>query len=221
MEDIELKELLATYQQRLEVTEDLNRQSRDFNKKIFENLQSQKADSKLKSLISIKTIAVILGIAWVIVLGYLISHSWEMKNIFFIISAIGVAITTIIAIAVYIYHIVLLKQINQGDSVLKTQDTITRLKLSTLQITRILFLQSTFYCTFWWNTEMIAHEPMKFWFISFPVALLFFLASLWLYKNISLKNVHKKWFKILFSSPEWCHLTKAAAFLKEIQDFDR
>lgn len=221
MEDIELKQILASYQERLEATEVLNQRSFNLNQQILKNWQTQKANSKLQSLIPIKIIAVILGIVWVMALIYLIAHSWDWKNVFFLISAAGIALITIVAIAVYIYHIVLLRQINWGDAIVITQQTIVRLRISTLRVTKILFLQSVFYCTFWWNTEMIINDPAKFWLISFPVALLFLLASLWLYKNISLKNIEKKWFRILFSSPEWRRLSEAARFLNEIKYFER
>ncbi len=221
MEDIELKQILASYQKRLEATEVLNQQSFKLNQQILKNWQTQKANSKLQSLIPIKVAAVVLGIIWVMALIYLIAHSLHWKNIFFLISASGIVLITIVAIIVYIYHIVLLKQINWGDAIVTTQQTIVRLRISTLQVTKILFLQSVFYCTFWWNTEMIINDPAKFWLISFPIALLFLLGSLWLYKNISLKNVGKKWFRILFSSPEWRRLSEAARFLNEIKDFER
>ncbi|MEP7080539.1 MAG: hypothetical protein ABI784_07410, partial [Ginsengibacter sp.] len=104
---------------------------------------------------------------------------------------------------------------------IKNQELIARLQFSTINITRILFLQMPFYCTFWWSIQMIQDEPAAFWFISFPVAVIFLLGSLWLYKNINFTNVNKKWFKILFNSPEWNLLTKANDMLNEIEDFKK
>ncbi len=144
-----------------------------------------------------------------------------MSKIFFVISASAIILVTSAAIFVYAYHIVLINQINNCENVLKTQETLARLQLSTINIARILFLQSPFYCTFWWTTGMIVHSPVSFWLISFPVALLFTFVSAWLYKNISIKNIQKKWFKILFNTPEWTVLAKADSFLKEIQDFKK
>jgi hypothetical protein len=40
-----------------------------------------------------------------------------------------------------------------------------------------------------------------------------------LYRNISYENAHKKWFKILFNSPEWTSLIKANDYLLEIERF--
>lgn len=221
MNDTQLKNLLESYNQKLEEAKVLNLQSWVLNLKCFETLQAQKAKSKLKSLITFKIVAVVLGILWVLFLGYLLYYSMEMSKIFFVISVSAIMLITSVAIFVYIHHIVLINKINNSESVLKTQERISRLQLSTINITRILFLQSPFYCTFWWSTQMITGSPFTFWLISFPIALLFALASFWLYRNISLKNTHKKWFKILFNSPEWTSLIKAKYFLDEIESFKK
>ena len=221
MEDAELKILLETFNHKLEEAKVLNLQSWVLNFKCFENMQSQKAKSKLKSLANFKIFAVFLGMLWVLFLGYLVYYSLEMSKIFFVISAGAIMLITMVAIFVYIRHIILIIKINNSENVLKTQETIAHLQLSTMNISRILFLQTPFYCTFWWSTSMIVNSPVPFWLISFPIALLFTLASVWLYKNISYKNVNKKWFKILFNSPEWTNLSDASTFLNGIEDFKR
>jgi len=221
MNDPELKELLESYNHQLQEAKVLNLQSWVLNLQCFESLQKQKAKSKLRSLINFKIVAVILGILWISFLGYLLYYSMDMSKIFFVISAAAIIVCTLIAIIVYLNQIALISKINRGENVLKAQETIAHLKLSTINITRILFLQTPFYCTFWWSTEMIVNEPTAFWFISFPIALLFTFAAAWLYKNISIKNVHKKWFRILFNSPEWNSLVKANNFLQEIEEFKK
>lgn len=219
MEDSQLKELLTSYNHQLEEARVLNLQSWVLNYKCYESMQSQKAKSKLRSLTTFKMVAVVLGILWVMFLGYLLYYSLEMSKIFFVISISAIILITSAAIFVYAYHIVLLRQIDNTENVVKTQETIARLQASTINITRILFLQSIFYCTFWWTPAMIEHSPVSFWLISFPVAFLFGWASVWLYLNISYKNAHKKWFRILFNSPEWTSLIKANEYLSEIERF--
>ncbi len=221
MEDVELQSLLASYNQKLEEAKLLNLQSWVLNAKCFEDLQKQKAKSKLKSLIVFKLVAVALGILWVLFLGNLFYSSLHTSKIFFTVSVAAVLVINLVAIIVYVHHIVEINKINNGESVIKAQESIARLQVSTINITRILFLQTPFYSTFWWNTQMIMNDPLRFWLISFPVALLFALASFWLYKNISLKNSGKKWFKILFNSPEWKSLVKAKSFLEEIETFKK
>ena len=219
MNDIELKYLLASYNLRLEEAKVVNLQSWVLNLQCFETLQLQKAKSKLKALINFKIVAVVLGILWVAFVSNFFLHSLEISKIFFLVSAGAIMLITSAAIIVYIYHIVLINTINNSDNVLKTQEAIAHLKLSTLNITRILFLQAPFYCTFWWSESFIINAPIPFWLISFPVMAAFTFASIWLWRNISMKNIHKKWFKILFNSPEWNSLVKANNFLEEINNF--
>jgi hypothetical protein len=221
MEDSELKDLLSSYNHQLEEAKVLNLQSWVLNYKCYESIQSQKAKSKLKSLITFKMVAMILGIVWISFLGYLLYHSLEMSKIFFVISAGAIILFTAIAIIVYVYHIVLIRKINNSEHVIKTQETIARLQLSTINIVRILFLQTPFYSTFFWSLQWIKNDPLSFWLIAFPITLFLILISIWLYRNISYKNVNKKWFKMLFNSPEWTSLTKASAFLNEIENFKK
>jgi hypothetical protein len=221
MEDTELKNILETYNHKLEEAKVLNLQSWVLNLQCFETLQKQKARSKLKSLITFKTVAVGLGILWILFLGFVLYHSLKASTPFFVISISAVIAFTFAAIITYIYHIGLLAKINNSENVLKTQEGIAHLQLSTIHTTRILFLQTPFYCTFFWNTHWIVNSPASFWLVSFPIALIFTFASLWLFKNINIKNAHKKWFRILFNSPEWTSLVKANCFLEEIKSFKK
>lgn len=215
MESAEFSQLLNQYQQKLQEAEQLFLSSKKLNLQTFEWIQKEKSNRKLRSLITWKWVAILLGLVWVVFLLYTVTYTFHWERIFYNISASGIALITLIAMIIYIYHLVLLNKINHGNTVLATQQTIVKLKSSTLLVTRILFLQSVFYCTFWWNLKMIQEAPFSFWFISFPIALVFLLASLWLFKNISFKNSGKKWFRILFNSPEWQRLNEAAKYLND------
>ena len=116
MKDAELKNLFETYNQKLEEAKVLNLQSWVLNLQCFENLQKQKAKSKLKSLINFKIVAAILGILWVCFLGYLLYYSLEISRIFFSISLAAIILITLIAVIVYLYHIVLINKISERTS---------------------------------------------------------------------------------------------------------
>lgn len=221
MNESELKDLLESYNQKVEEARLLNLQSWVLNLQCFETLQFQKAKSRLKSLMTFKIVMVFLGVLWIMFLGYLLYHSLEWSKIFFVISVGAIIVFNMVAIIVYIQHTVLIRRVNNSENVMDTQKKIARMQMSTLRITRILFLQAPFYCTFWWSMSMISEAPLSFWLISFPICLLFAFASLWLYRNISLKNANKKWFKILFNSSEWTNLIEAESYLNEIENYKR
>jgi hypothetical protein len=221
MQDIELNNIWKQYDQKLEEARLLNLQSWVLNLQNFEMQQKQKVTSKLNNLVWQKLFLVFVGIIYVFTLYMLINNSMEWSKIFFIISASVIAIVTTIAIAVYIKQVFIIRKINHTDSVVDVQKKISNLQTGTLQITRILFLQTPFYCTWFLTPAMIAANPGKVIFISLPVFLLFSWISVFLYRNINYNNTHKKWFKILFNSPEWVSLIKSAAFLKEIEEFKK
>jgi len=217
MEDTKLEEIWKAYSRAMADAKVLNRQSWSVNIKTFEYLQMHKAKSKLKSLGNFKKWAVLLGILWVLLLGTFV-YGNDFRNMYFSISVMMIMIFTIIAIAVYIKHIVLINQINLSESIIEVQEKLAELQASTINIVRILWLQMPFYSTFFWSSQWMARD-IKFWLISFPVTLLLIALTTWLYMNISYRNVDKRWFRILFGGIEWVPVINAIDYLKEIEDF--
>jgi len=221
MNDLELQAIWQSYDKKLEEARLLNLQSWALNLQCFEALQKQKATSKLKSLINLKAFIAFLGIVWVAFLSFLVYHSLELSKIFFVVSVSAIIIVNIIAIVVYITHIVWLKQINNSDNIVSTQQKLARLQTSTMWITRILFLQTPFHTTWFISFKMFAHASVGAWMFQICITLFFTWIAIWLYRNISYKNMDKKWFRILFSSSEWTSVVKAIDFIKEIEDFKK
>lgn len=219
MDDRELQNIWKAYDRKLEEAKLLNLQSWALNIKSFEILQTQKAKSKLNSLARFKTWAIFAGILWIAILVFLIYHSLSFQKIFFVVSTSFIALFTLIAVIVYIQHVVWIRQIDNSETVIDVQEKIAKLQASTLNIVRILFLQMPFYTTWWFTPQMILGGDSKFWVITFPITLLFVFFSIWLYRNINYKNADKKWFRVLFNSPEWTSVTKAIDFIKEIEEY--
>jgi hypothetical protein len=219
MQDFELQNIWKEYDRRLEESKILNLQSWALNLKSFEMIQQLKAKSKLNKLVSIKIFVAALGIIWVAFLVFLVVHLLDFSKIFFIISACAIALITLAAVIVYIKHVVLIRTINNTEAVVDVQKKIARLQSSTIQITRILFLQSPFYCTWFVSVYDVMTGHAGFWFITFPIAILFTIAAIWLYWNIDMRNKDKKWFRLLFSGAEWTYLVKAEEFINEIDTF--
>jgi hypothetical protein len=219
MEDIELKKLWQSYDQKLEEAKLLNMQSWVLNLKSFEMMQTHKAKSKLRSLKWLKLVIVFGGVVWVAILLFLFFKSFTWQKIFFTASVGIVALFNILAIILYIRHIVLIYQIDNSENIIDTQTKLATLQSSTMNTGRILWLQMPFYTTFFFSPAFF--HDIKSWLISIPITLLFTFLAIWLYKNINYQNTEKKWFKILFGSPEWTSVNKAIGFLKEIEDFKK
>ena len=213
MEDITLKNLWKAQDEKLDRTMKLNLY-------LLESLQKQKAESKLNSLARFKGWVVVLGIIWILFLGLLI-YGNQLKNIYFTISVSIILLFNIFAVAVYIKHIALIRQLDYSESITNTQKKLSKLQASTFNL-RFLFLQTPFYTTWFWSTGMINGSGIKFWLISVPITLAFTALSIWVYKNLTLENMHKKWVRSLINStPEHTSVFKAIDFLNEIEEFKK
>ncbi|MEO7049835.1 MAG: hypothetical protein ABI091_31310, partial [Ferruginibacter sp.] len=192
MDTDNLQSIWKAYDKKLEESRILNLQSWALNMQCFEDLQKQKAKSKLNKLATFKLWTVVVGIVWVLFLVFLVVKTLVFSNIVFVISVSMIAIITTIGIGLYIKQLILIKQIDNSDSVTIVQEKLATLQTSTLNIPRILFLQSPFYCTWWFRPEWFTSNNPAFWFISLPVALAFTFLAIWLYRNINYKNMDKK-----------------------------
>ncbi len=204
-----------------------NKQSEDtwllnvmkLNMDCIEELQNMKAKKALNKMIWVKVLAIIIAIPFIAFLSYLLYYSMDMSKIFFIVCDSAIIIITTAATVVYIKHLVMIRQINNSQSVLETQRKLASLRLSTMRITRILWLQAPFYTCFFLNPAMIKGMTWPIAVFQVSITGLFVFLSVWLFMNINQRNVHKKWFKILFSTPEWTGINQSMAFLKEMEEF--
>jgi hypothetical protein len=218
MEEQDFIQIWKTYDYKIEEARILNMQSWALNYRWFESMQTHKVKSKMNSLAHFKIVAVILGILYILFLSLMI-HGNYMKNIFFTLSATLVLLSTVVVTGVYIRHIILIRQINYSETLIETQDKLSRLQFSTIHIARFAWLQLPMYTTWFWTSDWIIHDSRTFWLIAFPITVLFTLLTIWLYRNISFGNMHKKWFRILFNTPEWKSVRKSMEFIKEIELF--
>ena len=211
MDDITLKNLWKAQDEKLD-------RSMKLNLFILDSMQKQKAASKLKGLARLKLVAVILGILWALFLGVLM-YGNQFRNLYFTVSVGMIMLITIGAIAVYIKHIVLIKELDYSQSITDTQKKLAKLQASTFG-NRFILLQTPFYTTFFWSTQMIESSGIKFWLIAVPITAVFTLLTIWFYKNLTPLKIHKKWVNYLLKNdPEQVPIIQAQKFLKEIEEF--
>jgi hypothetical protein len=219
MNDIEIINTWKTYDKMIEESKVLNLQSWVLNLRCFEALQTQKAKSKLRSLIIPEIVVIILGIGWVWFLGIMLSYLFS--QIIIAISLIAIIVLTIVAIIIYIQNIAVIAQINYADSITETQRKLAFLQLSIVNSVRIGWLQLPFYTTCFIPTKLIVTGGIFFWIIQISVTLFFTWLSVFLFRNISLKNADRKWVKNLLRGYGLSRVAKAMDFIKEIEEFKK
>jgi hypothetical protein len=213
MEDITLKNLWKAQEEKLD-------RSMKLNLFILESIQKQKAQSKLNGLARLKLVAVILGIVWSLILGVLI-YGNQLQNIYFTVSAGMIMLITVLAVAQYIRHIVLIRELDYSQSITETQKKLSQLQASTFN-SRFILLQTPFYTTWFWSTAMIESNGTSFWLVAVPITLFFTVLTIWLYRNLTPGNMHKKWIKVLVKNdPEHISVMQAQHFLHEIEEFKK
>jgi len=191
------------------------------NRENIEEITRVKVYSILGSMKPIKIFTLIFGILWVvigtIVLSSIYLYSFSESNKFFLFSAsIQVGLTTI-ALFVYLYQIITIFQVDISDSVIKTQEKLSKLKISTLWVTRILFLQLPVWTTFWWNETMLLDWGILQWVFTMFFTISFTVIVIWLFFNIKYENRNKKWFQLIFRGKEWTPLMNSIELLDQVE----
>jgi hypothetical protein len=214
MEDLTLKNIWHAQDEKLDRTLKLNLF-------IIDSLQKQKVRSKLGGLATFKLVTAILGITWIIFLGVMV-YGNQLHNMYFTVSVAMILLFNVIGVIVYFNHYLLLKKINYSDSITHTQQKLARLQVSTINIARILLLQTPFYSTWFWTQQQVMHSS-RFWMISFPATLAFIIVTIWLYISISPANMNKKKWVSRFMNigMEYKSVTQARDFLTELDEFKK
>jgi hypothetical protein len=214
MENIEMINLWKQYDEKLEKTISINH-------KLIAELQQQKAKSALRPARNYKVITILIGLVYAALISYFWYHLHPIANVFVNVSIAIHLIVILLAIAMYAHQIVLINQIDCAENIMEMQYKMAKLKSSTLKVIGICFLQFPIFATWNINLELITKNPFAFWLIQVPIVVLFTYIGIWFYKNINIKNIEKRWFRMMFWGTEWQSILKAGKFLKEIENFEK
>lgn len=216
MNELELKELWKTTNDKLEKGFVISKQNTG-------DITRMKVYSLLGSMKPIKIFALLVGTLWVVIGGIALSsiylNSFSEANKFFLFSASIQVGLTATALFVYLYQLITIYQIDITDPILRTQEKLTNLKMSTLWVTRILFLQLPVWTTFWWNETMLTDWGILQWALTLFFTVSFTAIAVWLFFNIKYENRNKKWFRLLFSGKEWTPVMKSMELLEQVEEY--
>ena len=216
MNELELKKLWQTTNYKLE-------ENFVVNKKNTADITRVKVQSILGSMKPIKIFTLLVGGLWVgvgiIILSSIYVNGFSEANKFFLFSATLQILLTTIALLIYIYQLIKIYQVEIYDPILQTQKKLSQLKISTLWVTRIMFLQLPVWTTFWWSNSMFTDWNFVQWIVPLFFTFSFTLLSLWLFFNIKYENRNRKWFQLIFKGKEWTPLIKSMELLEQVEDY--
>lgn len=216
MNELELKKLWQTTNEKLENAFAINRINSD-------DISRLKLHHFISSMKPIKLFTLLAGIIWVVLGAIILTHmylyAFSESNKYFLFSASVQVGLTAIAVFIYLYQLITIYQVDISDPILKTQKKLASLKLTTLWVTRILFLQLPVWTTFWWNEDMLRQWNVFQWLIAGSITIAFVFAAIWLFFNINMENRDKKWFKLIFNGNEWTPLMKSMRLLEQLNEY--
>ena len=212
MNESDLKNAWKLYDKKLDRLLEVNFQQ-------LKAVQTQKAESKIESFKKNHTIVMVLGIVWVLFLGFLLYSI--RNNIYFTVSVGLIMLFNVFAVALYLRHIIILNQINIAESITETQRKLAQVHTSYSQVGRVLLLQTPLYCTFYYSEALVQHGGTLFWSIQAVIVPSLTALSIYLFRKLSHKNQSDNWVKRTdkFFGAE--KLRNAIAFLNEIEEFKK
>jgi hypothetical protein len=214
MENIEIINLWKQYDEKLEKTLSLNQ-------KIVAELQQQKVKNALKPARNYKYLAVLNGLVYAGLIIYFLYYLNPFASVFIKVSVAIHLVVTLVAIGMYVRQLVLISEIDRSENVIQMQQKMATLQGSTLKVIGVCFLQLPVFITWGISFELINNNPLGFWLVYVPIILLFALAGVWLYRNINIKNMDKRWLRIMFYGAEWNSILRSGKLLKEIETFEK
>lgn len=191
------------------------------NKTLLIHSLEDKARSAVSNLKPMRWAGIIFGILWCLAVGFVLFVSWGQTNWFFKAALIIHLLVSVTAIGLYIYHLALLHNFNNSQTVVEAQKQLIKLQRSNLKTLGLLWLQLPVFSMWFMSNEWMHNCPGTFWFVQTPLVILQLFAGIWLYRNLDYKNHQKKWFKWFVSKGEFGKINKAAALLQEIDALEK
>jgi hypothetical protein len=210
MEDTALHQLWATYDAQLQASLQVQRAQATA-------ITHMQARGLLASMQPTKVFATAVGLLWVLAVDGLLVATFPHASPFLLVSMGLQSLLTKLAIGLYLYQLVLIRQVDVSGPVRATQARIARLQASSLAVTRILFLQLPLWTTFYLSVPMLVAAPPALLVLQAVVTLAFSYAAWWLYRHLRWENRDRRWFKWLFQGKEWTPILKAGAMLEELE----
>lgn len=212
MNELELKNIWKSYDQKLERLLQINYQQ-------LKTIQSQKAESRIRSFIRGHLFVMLLGVAWIGFLAFLVYHT--LDNIYFTASVGTIIVFNVFAVLAYLKHIVILLKVDVAGSITETQRQLVRVNTSYINVGRILLLQVPFYCVWWYNDDLIQNAGPLFWSIQVVVVTALTAFAIYLFVRLSPKNRSGSLAKRVDNAFGAAKLQSAVAFLDEIEEFKK
>jgi hypothetical protein len=209
----EFQQIWKAYDAKLE-------RSLQLNLRLLKDVQTQKMRAELRPLTAAAVVYIVLGILWELLLVLILRLVWSQPVM--AVSFIAFLLCGALAIGGYFKDIMVIRQVSYADNIVDTQKKLAALQSSMVRTLRVMWLQLPFWSTFFISNALIRNGGSRFLMIQIPITVLFIIAAIVLYRNITVENwSRKKWVRGLIRGSGFGRVSRAMEHLKEIEDFKR
>lgn len=219
MEDKEIRELFAEYNDKLDTVLSLNKAS-------IEKIKLENTKKQTRNILVKRSIEVMFFLMVLIVLGKFTVDHWGMLHL--AVSGIILHIFGLIALIGSIGQLTLVTQIDYAKPIVEIREKIEKINAHSLLFIKLAFLSAPV----WWAYPIVALAYF-FDFDIFPhldvafvnkyviINALLLVPLVWLLKKLSYKNMHIKWVKRTINILASTNTRKAVNFLNDIEEFKK
>lgn len=209
----EFQQIWKAYDAKLE-------RSLQLNLRLLKDVQTQKMRAELRPLMGAAVVYIVIGILWELLLGLILRLVWSQPVM--AVSFIAFLLCSALAIGGYIKDIVVIRQVSYADNIVDTQKKLAALQSSMVRTLRVGWLQLPFWSTFFISNALIRNGGRQFLMIQIPITVVFIIAAIVLYRNITVENwSRKKWVRGMIQGSGFGRVNRAMEHLKEIEDFTK
>jgi hypothetical protein len=216
MELSEFKSVWQSYDNKLE-------KSLQLNLRCLEMIQAQKVKSKLMPLFRLRILEMFLHLVVIWWLGgFLYQHFFELQ---YALSAGVLILFFIIAFSNCVKQIVIFKQIDYSEDISTIQRKLTLLQSHIADYIRLTFLCLPTYLAYpiigfkvLANFDIVSRLNQNWWIAQITFTILLIPVCIWLYRQVTYKNINKKWVKYIIEKSAGDSVSRAMKFIKDIDE---
>lgn len=214
MENLELQNIWKSHDQKLENVLAIN-------KEIAVNVSKLKLDKQINRLYLPKWTALIIGIPYTAILIAItaiafMADAWLVTLGF---GAIALIMTSILL--GYVYQIYLISKIKRDESVLSTQQSLSKLKISSSKSLHMTIFQLPFWSICWISIDGLYDNPLIYGGVNMVVFFALSYLSYWIYKNLNDFTGNSKIRDFFYSGSEWDPIFKSSEILEQIKEYQK
>ena len=202
--------------------------SLQLNKQLLNKINLDKAKNKLRTLLIYKLLE--MGVL-VYVIYYLVNFT--IKNIDSTQFSISALILIFFGVMGYISDIrqisvIIRLRTDKADDITSKQKNLTTLKLLIVNYVKWALLSIPFFPVWivlipkiFLNFDIYSSSMNLWWWMNIGLGILFIPFVLWIFRQLSKKNINLFWVKNLLDGSGWSLVTDAENFLNEIEKFGK